>query len=278
MSGNAGLSLPSVLILAAVVSSAFYGVAAEDTAPATTSREDITLTEATEWVQAAIDLSDAGDYDGARELSTRAAEADPDDAQAYFERGMVFMNLDREADAVADFSRVLEIDPEYPGALDWRRRALASLGEFRRAAEDCLRDLEDNPEGPHKGLGVNPQRWADCAENLAKAGESARAEALLETYFASHADKVTMYATYETAPMRLLAKLKLESGDGKAALAYARQAHSSEHQVPTDVVLLALALEASGDVDGARAACAEAMAINDQMPGVRALHQRLRRQ
>ena len=112
---------------------------------------------------------------------TRAAEADPGNAQAYFERGMVFMNLDRNADAVADFSRALEIDPKYSGALDWRRRALASLGEFQRAAEDCLKDLEDNPEGPHKGMGANPQRWADCAETLMKAGKSTRAEELLES-------------------------------------------------------------------------------------------------
>ena len=64
----------------------------------------------------------------------------------------------------------------------------------------------------------------------------------------------------------------------KQRLRYARQAYASEHQVPTDVLLLGLALEASGDLDGARAACAEAMTINDQMPGVRELHQRLQRQ
>jgi len=235
------------------------------------------LTEVTGWVQQAIDLSDAGSYESARELLTRAAEADPGNAQAYFERGMVFMNLDKNADAVADFSRALDIDPEYPGALDWRRRALSSLGEYQRAAEDCLKDLEDKPEGPHKGMGVNPQRWADCAEMLSKAGESARAATLLETYFTSHVDKVTMYATYETAPMRMLATLKLNAGDADAALEYARRAYSSEHQVPTDILVFALTLEATGDLDGARAACAEAMASNDQMPGVRELHQRLDR-
>ena len=60
-------------------------------------------------------------------------------------------------------------------------------------------------------------------------------------------------------------------------MTYARQAYSSEHQVPTDILTFALTLEASGDPDGARRACAEGMAIDDQMPGARELHQRLGR-
>ncbi len=277
MGGNGGSSSQLVLILAANISLLFHVAAADESSAAASMQGDNTLTEVSGWVRQAIDLSDAGDYESARGLLTRAAEADPDNPQAYFERGIVFMNLDREAEAVADFSKALEIDPAYPGALDWRRRALSSLGEYQQAAEDCLKDLEENPAGPHKGMGVNPQRWTDCAEMLSRAGESARAEGLLETYFTRYADKVSAYATYETAPMRMLATLKLNVGDAKAALTYARQAYASEHQVPTDVLLLALALEASGDLDGARATCAEAMSINDQMPGVRELHQRLDR-
>lgn len=94
MDSNGGLSSHLVLILAAITSPSFYGASADEDSAAVSTQEDSTLTEVTGWVQQAIDLSDAGSYESARELLTRAAEADPGNAQAYFERGMVFMSYE----------------------------------------------------------------------------------------------------------------------------------------------------------------------------------------
>ncbi len=233
------------------------------------------MPNSTELVHRAIDLSDAADYNGALNLLSRAIAADPNNAQAYFERGMVLLNLGQDADAVPDFDRALAIDPEFPGARDWRSRALESLGDHQSAAEDRLKELESHPDGPYEGMGVSPQKWADCAEAFINAGKHQKARDLLEDYFNNYANKVTSYAHYETAPMRMLAKLLIQSGHFRRACELAQQGYSSDHQCPMDVLVYALALESSGDLAAARRICDEAIAINDQMPGVRELNDRL---
>ena len=194
------------------------------------------MPDSTELVHRAIDLSDAEDFTGALNLLTCAITVDPTNAQAYFERGMVLLNLDQDANAVADFDRALAIDPEFPGARDWRSKALASLGDHQSAAEDLLKDLQSHPDGPYQGMGVSPQRWADCADAFIKAGNHQNARELLEDYFNNHASRVSSYAHFETAPMRLLAKLLIQSGDSRRACEFAQQAYSSKHQVPADVL------------------------------------------
>lgn len=233
------------------------------------------MADATKLVHRAIDLSDAEDYAGAVNLLTRAVTVDPSNAQAYFERGMALLNLDRETDAVADFDRALAIDPDFPGARDWRARAAESLGNFQGAAEDRLKGLRGRPDGPHPGMGVSPQSWADCATAFINSGNHSKAKELLEEFFREHTSKVTSYACYETAPMRLLAKLLIQAGDFVRAREFAHRAYNSKHHCPMDVLIYALALEASGDPANARRLCAEAMKINDQMPGVKELYERL---
>lgn len=182
----------------------------------------------------AIDRSDDEDYSGAIELLTRAIEADPGNPRAFHERAMALLNLDKNHEALSDFTRALELDPKFPGARDWRARTLRDLGEHRRAAEDWLRELRDHPNGPYETMGVCPQTWADCAAEFAKAGDPARAVALLEEYLAQHASRVTAYACYETAPLRLLAQLLADLGDTKRAEELRERARASPHKVPAD--------------------------------------------
>ena len=234
--------------------------------------EENSVDESTALVHRAIDLED---YDSAIELLTQAVAIDPRNAQAYFERGIALMNLDRDADAVADFSSALEIHPHFPGALSWRSKAFAALDDYESAASDCQLELEWKPAGRHAGMGVSPQQWADCARLHVKASNPGKAREILEMYFDEYSSMVTMYASDETSPMRELARLYLEGGETDLALQLARQAYSSNYQKPTDILVLALALEASGDLVGARKICAEAMAVNDRMPGLQRLHRRL---
>jgi Flp pilus assembly protein TadD len=80
------------------------------------------MPDSTKLVHRAIDLFGAEDYAGAFDLLTQAITVDPGNAQAYFERAMALLNLDRDADAMADFDRALVIAPGFPGARDWRAR------------------------------------------------------------------------------------------------------------------------------------------------------------
>jgi tetratricopeptide (TPR) repeat protein len=139
--------------------------------------------EATRLIHEAIDCSDGGNYEAAVRVLTRAMNADPSNPQAYFEQAMALANLNRNDEEVTELNRALELDPLFPGAREWLARALASLGEHRRAADEWLHYLRDNPDGP-PGMGVSPQCWADWAEEFAKAGDSAPASGLLEEYLA----------------------------------------------------------------------------------------------
>jgi len=228
----------------------------------------------TQLIHKAIDYSDDGDYVNSINLLTKVVSINPNSEQAYFERGMAYLELNKDADAIADFDRALKLDPEYSGARDWRARTLASLGAFQKAAEDQLKVLRDNPNGKY-GMGVSPQSWADCADSFISAGNHDKAKELLEEYFTVHSKKVDGYAPYETAPMRILSKLLIQTGEFERAVQLSEKAYLSKHQAPADILIYALSLEASGAIEDARRVSKEAMEINDQMPGVRELNRRL---
>ena len=70
------------------------------------------MTDSSQLVHRAMDLSDAEDYAAAFDVLTQAIRMDPGNAQTYFERGMVLMNLGQDAEAIPDFDRALAIDSE----------------------------------------------------------------------------------------------------------------------------------------------------------------------
>jgi tetratricopeptide (TPR) repeat protein len=234
------------------------------------------MTEAaTRLIHRAIDRSDDGDHEGAIKLLVRAIKAGPANAQAYHQRAMALANLERYSDAVADFERALALDSVFPGTREWLARTLARLGEHRRAAEEWLRYLRDNPDGS-LGMGVCPQDWADCAQQFVLAGDPARAVALLEEYLARHAARVAVHACYETAPLRLLARLLLQAGQAGRAVELARAAYSNvKHRCPMDFVVYGLALEAAGHNEESLKVAEEALLRNDQMEEAIALKRRL---
>lgn len=204
------------------------------------------MSDSTSLVHRAIDLSDDEDYEGALELLTEAIDTDPGNAQAYFERGIALLNLDRDADAIPDFDRALSIDPAFPGARDWRARALESLGDHRQAALDRLEELRRNPDGPHTGMGVSPKNWADCADAFIAAGDPETARTLLLEYFDGPVRKVTQYRSYATAPMRALARLLLKAGDLESAFRFAADAVQDDHHCPADEELYGVVLASQG--------------------------------
>ena len=228
----------------------------------------------TQLIHQAIDESGEGDYAVAITTLSKAIALDPNSEQAFFERGMAYLELDNTSDAISDFDRALAIDSDYSGARDWRARALESQGNFAEAAEEKLKELRTHPEGIYD-MGVSPQSWGDCASAYIAAGNQSKAKSLLEEYFSEHAQKVRDYKRDETTPMRILSGLLLQSGDNARALDFAKCAYESNHQVPADILTYALSLEAVGDMINAKQICAQAMSINDQMLGLKALNQRL---
>lgn len=206
------------------------------------------MADTTDMIHRAIDLSEDEDYTGAIKLLNEAITIDSTNAQAFFERGMALLNLDQDADAVEDFGHTLQLDPDFPGARDWRARALESLGNHQLAATDRLEELRRRPDGPHAGMGVCPQDWAECAEAFVAAGDPTTARSLLEEYFAGPVGSVTKYQRYATAPMRVLARLQLRSGELDSALDTAADAARHEHSCPADHELYGIVLASCGRV------------------------------
>jgi tetratricopeptide (TPR) repeat protein len=69
----------------------------------------------------------------------------PDRAIAYAWRGIAYSHLKRWEDAVADFSRAIELAPKDPGPWINRSGAYLELNQPGRALADCSRAIELNP-------------------------------------------------------------------------------------------------------------------------------------
>jgi serine/threonine protein kinase/tetratricopeptide (TPR) repeat protein len=86
------------------------------------------------------------DFTGAARVFTGCILKRPDHAHAHYCRGNAYSRLRRYQDAVADFSRAIELSPSYTSA--WNNRALAyyRLDRPEKTVEDSSRAIELNPD------------------------------------------------------------------------------------------------------------------------------------
>jgi tetratricopeptide (TPR) repeat protein len=175
------------------------------------------------------ELEDARDHEGVVTYLSELLIRHPGEAWAYHTRAMALLELSRDAEALPDFDRALDLDHRFPGTRAWRARTHAKLGHHLAAANDFLYVAETECHG---SMGVSPLTWADCARQFVMAGQRDRAIDVLENYLANYAPMVRTYARYETTPLRILAELLLEKGEIERAAALKEQARSSPHRVP----------------------------------------------
>ena len=97
----------------------------------------------------AIDSADAGDFDLALVLLDHVTGLAPNFAQGFAMRGIVRLNMEDQPGALADFSRVLELEPRQFEV----RMALANILEANDAKRDAYemyqKALEWNPHDDH---------------------------------------------------------------------------------------------------------------------------------
>jgi tetratricopeptide (TPR) repeat protein len=91
---------------------------------------------------------DKGQYDQALEDYGRAVETNPQDAEAFNSRGATYIALGRYELAVKDFDQAVGINPASPAALANRCLAKAVLGELEQALTDCNQSLHIKPKYP----------------------------------------------------------------------------------------------------------------------------------
>lgn len=91
-------------------------------------------------------LFERGKYEMAIDKLNQAVEINPDNDEAYFQRGLAWMykgSLERAKD---DFTRALVTNPQNSVAFANRGTVWFDLGDYDKAVEDFSRSLELNPE------------------------------------------------------------------------------------------------------------------------------------
>jgi tetratricopeptide (TPR) repeat protein/serine/threonine protein kinase len=86
------------------------------------------------------------DFTGAVRVFTGCILKRPDHALAYYCRANAYRNLRRCQEAVADYSRAIELDPKYACAWNNRGAAYGMLGRLEQALADCTRAVELDPK------------------------------------------------------------------------------------------------------------------------------------
>jgi tetratricopeptide (TPR) repeat protein len=92
----------------------------------------------TMYAQRAFALHNMGRLDEAIPDYTRAIEKEPEinQAQYYFQRGLCFMSLGRPDDAIRDYGQAIAMHPQHPGPFHLRGKLLFQQGRFADAIAD----------------------------------------------------------------------------------------------------------------------------------------------
>ena len=90
----------------------------------------------TEYFNRGYDKAEANDYNGAISDYTKAIELDPNYANAYYNRGISKKNLKDYNGAISDFNKSIELNPNY--AVVYNNRGIAKYynKDLKGACED----------------------------------------------------------------------------------------------------------------------------------------------
>jgi Tfp pilus assembly protein PilF len=100
------------------------------------------MRDARQACRQAIDAEDAGDFDAAIRLYSKAIESDPEWSDVYVFRGAMFAKKGDTDRAIADFSEAIKLDPRDADAYQRRASAHERNGEYPRAEADFAKSEE----------------------------------------------------------------------------------------------------------------------------------------
>lgn len=112
--------------------------------------------EPTLWRNRGIARAELDQLEPALEDLERAAVEMPDDVMTQLTLGIVYQDLDRPADAVVAYDRVVHLEPDWTGAWINRSSALLDAGMTAAAVDDARRAVELEPDS---GTTLNMLCW-----------------------------------------------------------------------------------------------------------------------
>ena len=86
------------------------------------------------------------DFGESVEEFTKAIEIDPDFALAYVSRGAALMKMQRIEESIADFDHAIELDPDYPKTYHLRGLARIEVEDHEGALEDFGNAIDLDPD------------------------------------------------------------------------------------------------------------------------------------
>ena len=128
--------------------------------------KEMTLDEL--W-QESDDIVDSLDYDRQIEVYTQIIELDPDDAGAFYNRGVIYSNLKNHEKAIEDYNQAIKLKPDDAGAFYNRGNAYTDLKNYGKAIEDYDQAIKLKPE--HAGAFCNRGNAYTGLKNYGKAIE-----------------------------------------------------------------------------------------------------------
>lgn len=136
------------------------------------------LEQAKDHISRGLQLRIANELDGAITAYNTAIELDPQNAEAYNNRGNVYTLLENRRRALADYSKAVELDPNY--AVAYYNRGLEKLfdGDTDGALTDFNTALSLHPQQPsllantHCNLGIVHETLGDHTAALTNFDEA----------------------------------------------------------------------------------------------------------
>lgn len=130
---------------------------------------------ASSWYPDFLSKFNSGDYDGAMAICAKAIEANPQDAAAYFHRGLCHARKGNWNYSLADADKALALGYTYPAyAYAMRAQARVRRQEFKTAIEDATKAISIDPQyafsyraRAEAGIGLGD--WKEVLEDCNKA-------------------------------------------------------------------------------------------------------------
>ncbi len=118
--------------------------------------------------------SQNGDYLGAIKDYTKAIQLDPDYVAAYNNRGSSLDDLGRYEEAIKDYTKAIQLDPDYVAAYNNRGSSLDDLGRYEEAIKDYTKAIQLDPDydAAYNNRGVsfdNLGRYNEAIKDYTKA-------------------------------------------------------------------------------------------------------------
>jgi len=105
----------------------------------------ISVEMAEEWTVKGMVFALSGEYEKAMGCFNKAIELDPNNVDAYGNRGITYRHLKQYERAIEDYTKVIELDPNSAIAYYNRGITYRRLNQYERAIEDYTKAIELNP-------------------------------------------------------------------------------------------------------------------------------------